>query len=191
LRTQHPELKEQRPHLKIPEAIRATNLTGGTLAGPGKIVVPPLTFIAPDGSRLVSLFYLGQNLCGHPGIIHGGLLATLLDEGLARCCFPAMPNGIAVTATLKVDYKVPVKAGEFYVLRAETTRVEGRKAWVRGWIEKMDGSTMDGVGDALVEGVGKSIAGKGTGQKLVEAEALFIEPRNASVSRLGFLYVFG
>ena len=62
--------------------------------------------------------------------------------------------------------------------------MEGRKAWVKGWIEKMDGSTMDGVGDAMVEGVGKSVAGKGIGEKLVEAEALFIEPRNASVSHL-------
>jgi acyl-coenzyme A thioesterase PaaI-like protein len=162
-----PALKEQRPHMKIPEVLRRTNLTGGTLAGPGKIVVPPLTFIDPDGSQLVSLFYLGKNLCGHPGIVHGGLLATLLDEGLARCSFPNFESGVAVTASLKVSYKKPVKAEGYYVLRARTERVEGRKAWVKGWIERLDGS----------EGEGED----GKGEKFVEAEALFVEPRNAKV----------
>ena len=34
---------ESRPHLKIPEAMRPHNLTGGVLLGPGKIEVPPLS----------------------------------------------------------------------------------------------------------------------------------------------------
>jgi acyl-coenzyme A thioesterase PaaI-like protein len=168
-----PVLKEQRPHMKIPEVLRKTNLTGGTLAGPGKIVVPPLTFIDPAGSQLVSLFYLGANLCGHPGIIHGGLLATLLDEGLARCSFPNFESGVAVTASLKVSYRKPVKAEGYYVLRAETERVEGRKAWVRGWIERLDEESVGVEGGQVKKG-----------ERLVEAEALFVEPRNAKVRLL-------
>jgi acyl-coenzyme A thioesterase PaaI-like protein len=151
-----------RPHLKIPEALRAQNLTGGTLLGPDKIAVPPLQFTTEDGSSFVSLQWLGPALCGHPGIVHGGLLATLLDEGLARCCFPALPNKVAVTASLKVDYKKPTMAGQVVVLRAETTKVEGRKAWVRGWLE--------------------TLADREKGEEpvvLVEAEALFVEPRGA------------
>jgi hypothetical protein len=48
------------------------------------------------------------------------------------------------------------------VLRAETTKFEGRKAWVKGRLETLppDGSQ---------------------GDLLVEAEALFIEPRNAAI----------
>lgn len=151
-----------RPHLKIPEALRAQNLTGGTLLGPDKIAVPPLQFTTADGSTFVSLQYLGPALCGHPGIVHGGLLATLLDEGTARCCFPALPNKVAVTASLKVDYKAPCLAGQIVVLRAETTKVEGRKAWVKGRLE--------------------SLVDESKGEKAVvftEAEALFIEPRGA------------
>ena len=37
-----------------------------------------------DEKEAVVLIHVGRGLCGHDGIIHGGLLATLLDETLAR-----------------------------------------------------------------------------------------------------------
>ena len=156
---------ESRPHMKVPEALRAANLTAGPLAGPGRIVVPPVIWSETGGRSMVSVFYLGDQLCGHPGIVHGGLLATLLDEGLARCCFPALPNKVGVTANLRVDYRLPTRAGGYFVLRAETVKVEGRKAWVKGWIETL---VDEEKGEVPV--------------RMVEAEALYIEPRNAKVS---------
>jgi 3'-phosphoadenosine 5'-phosphosulfate synthase len=162
LRT-HPEMSESRPHLKIPEAQRTHNLTGGTLMGPGKVVVPPFVWSERGGKSLVSISYLGNDLCGHPGVVHGGLLATLLDEGLARCCFAALPNKIGMTANLNINYRAPAMAGNFVILRATTTKVEGRKAWVEGRIE------------TLVKEGEKPVV-------LAEATALFIEPRQAAVS---------
>lgn len=161
-----PEFSESRPHLKMPESQRGHNLTGGTLMGPGKVAVPPLMWTEKGGKSMVSISYLGTDLCGHPGIIHGGFLATMLDEGLARCCFGALPNKIGMTANLNINYRSPAPAGAFVVLRARTTKVEGRKAWVEGHIE-----TLVGEGEVPVV--------------LVEASALFIEPRSAAVS---FLY---
>ena len=154
---------ESRPHMKIPESMRPHNLTGGTLMGSEKIEVPPLNFSSrgEELPTLTQIAYLGPALCGHPGIIHGGLLATLLDEGLARACFPALPNKVGVTASLKIDYRSPCPAGSYVVLKAETTKVEGRKAWVKGWIEVLGED------------------GEGEGTKVVEAEALFVEPKGA------------
>jgi len=149
--------------MKIPESQRGHNLTGGTLMGPGRVQVPPFVWTEAGGKSLVSISYLGEDLCGHPKIIHGGFLATMLDEGLARCCFGALPNKIGMTATLTVNYKAPTPAGTFVVLRAETTKVEGRKAWVEGRIETLVG-----------EGEKPNV--------LCEANALFIEPRQAKVS---------
>ena len=153
---------ESRPHLKIPPEMRAHSLTAGTLSGANKIVVPPYIWSEKGGKSLVSMFYLGSDVSGHPGLVHGGLLATMLDEGLARCCFPALPNQIGVTANLNVDYRRPAPAGAFVVLRAETIKVEGRKAWVQGRIETLP-----------EEGVEPTV--------LVEAKALFVEPKNAAV----------
>lgn len=162
----NPNFTESRPHLKIPEAIRAHNLTGGTLMGPGMIVVPPYAWNEDGGKSMISIFYLGSDVTGHPGVVHGGLLATMLDEGLARCCFPALPNKVGVTANLQINYRKPTMAGQFLVLRARTTKQEGRKAWVEGWIEPLE------------QGEGEEDEEK---ERLVEASALFIEPRHASV----------
>lgn len=159
----NPDFRESRPHLKIPDTLRARNLTAGTLYGPNKIVVPPLVFSERGGKSLVSLMFLGSDICGHPGIIHGGLLATLLDEGLARCCFPALPNKVGVTANLNINYRAPAMADSYVALRAETVKVEGRKAWVEGRIETLP---EDGTEPVV----------------LVEAKALFIEPKQAAVS---------
>lgn len=141
--------------------MRAQSLTAGTLAGPRRIVVPPIMFSEEGGKSIVCFFYLGEDLCGHPGVVHGGLLATILDEGLAMCCIPALPNGMGMTASLKIDYRKPVSAGGYVVLKAWTRKVEGRKAWVEGRLEGLEG-----------------------GEVFAEAEALFVEPRQAKVRHL-------
>ncbi|KAI0171993.1 Adenylylsulfate kinase-domain-containing protein [Hypoxylon sp. FL1284] len=131
------DVTESRPHLKMPAAFRDRNLTGGTLMGPNRIAVPPLAFAEGGGRSLVSMMFLGDELCGHPGIVHGGLLATLLDEGLARCCFAALPHKVGVTANLNINYRAPTPANSYVVLHAATTKVEGRKAWVEGRLETL------------------------------------------------------
>lgn len=60
------------------------SLTAGALRGPGKLGVIPLIRGKKDESESVVFIHVGRGLCGHDGIIHGGLLATLLDEALAR-----------------------------------------------------------------------------------------------------------
>ncbi|OCT51943.1 hypothetical protein CLCR_09059 [Cladophialophora carrionii] len=157
----NPDFVESRPHLKIPDEVKQHNLTAGTLAGPGMIVVPPYYFNEKGGKSMVQIFYVGTDVSGHPGIVHGGFLATMLDEGLARCAFPAMPNKVGVTANLNINYLKPTMAGQFLVLRATTTKVEGRKAWAEGWIESLE----------VAEGEEPV--------KLVEASALFVEPKHA------------
>lgn len=161
LRSRH-EFSESRPHLKIPRSQLGHSLTGGTLLGPGRVIVPPFAWTEKGGKSLVAISYLGSDLCGHPGIIHGGFLATMLDEGIGLCCFDALPNKIGMTANLNINYRAPVPAGSFVVMRAWTTKVKGRKAWVKAQIE------------TLPSGTEKPIV-------FAEASSLYIEPRQAAV----------
>ncbi|KAF4263715.1 hypothetical protein KXX13_000867 [Aspergillus fumigatus] len=158
---QNPAYTESRPHMKIPQELRARHLTAGILATPGGIVVPPYVFCEEGGKSLTAIFYLGSDVSGHPGIVHGGLLATLLDESMARCCFPALPNKVGVTANLNIDYRRPAMANNYAVLKAKTVKVEGRKAWVEAHIETLP---EDGKEPVI----------------LVEAKALFVEPKQAA-----------
>ncbi|TQV95979.1 thioesterase superfamily protein [Cordyceps javanica] len=157
-----PEMTESRPHMKMPSSYRQHTLTGGALLGPGKMVVPPFSWTEDGGKSLVGLSYVGAELCGHPGIVHGGFIATMLDEGLARCCFGALPHNIGVTANLNIDYRKPMPANSFLVLRATTTKVDGRKAWVKGHIELLQD-----------EGAEPVI--------FAEATAMFVSPKHAAV----------
>lgn len=78
------EWYETRPYQNFPEERRVNNLTAGALRGPGKLALLPLIRVKKDESESIVFLHLGRGLCGHDGIIHGGLLATLLDETLAR-----------------------------------------------------------------------------------------------------------
>jgi adenylylsulfate kinase len=159
----NPDFSESRPHLKIPPSWRKHNLTGGTLCGPGKMAIPPFSWTERDGKSYVQITHVGTDLCGHMGIIHGGFLATMLDEGLARCCFPVLPFNVGMTAKLEINYKAPAMADQYLVLRATTVKVEGRKAWVEGHIETLP----------TEEGQEPTI--------LATASALYVSPKQAAV----------
>ncbi|KAL4925830.1 PaaI family thioesterase [Aspergillus undulatus] len=156
-----PDYSESRPYMKIPVEIRSRSLTAGTLSNSDGIVVPPVVFNNKKTNTLVSIIYLGPNVSGHPGIVHGGFLATLLDEGMGRCAFPVLPNKVGVTANLNVDYRRPAMAESYFVLRAQVVKTEGRKAWVEARIETLP-----------EEGQEPDV--------LVEAKSLFIEPKIAA-----------
>lgn len=79
---------------------------------------------------------------GHDGIIHGGLLATILDEALARTAFMNLPSKIGVTANLDINYKLPTKADQFIVVKTRIAEVKGRKATVIGQVEDLNGKIL-------------------------------------------------
>ncbi|KAL5337634.1 thioesterase family protein [Aspergillus crustosus] len=173
---QNPKFIESRPHRDLPDIQKHQSLIAGSLAGPHRISTPPYIFTNASTNRLTMILHLGTQICGHSGIIHGGLLATLFDEALARCCFAALPNKIGVTANLSVDYRAPAGADQCFVLWAEVVRVEGRKVWGRGTFETLPVG-QDGVGEVYGDEVGEG--GEG-GLLVAEATALFIEPRDVT-----------
>ncbi|KAJ5634924.1 thioesterase family protein [Penicillium herquei] len=142
----------------FPQHLREQNLTAGPLTGPEMIPIPPYVFVDRTGGTLIEILYFGRHLSGYPGIVHGGLLATILDEGLGWCCFPSLPSGVGATVTLEVRYLSPLPTDSFAVLKAETKDVIGRKAWVEGHIE-----TLPRNGEPTI---------------VAEARALFVAPRN-------------
>ena len=69
----------------------------------------------PDGS--VSAKYLGHSaLEGYSGLLHGGLIAAMLDGAMTNCLFARGIRGL--TAELKVRYHESVAASEEVLLQA-------------------------------------------------------------------------
>ncbi|KAL7006936.1 hypothetical protein EMMF5_003520 [Cystobasidiomycetes sp. EMM_F5] len=139
----------------MPESKKRHSLTQFSLRGPGKFAVNPLVFASLDEKETIAIVHVGNGMCGHNGIVHGGLLATLLDEAVARPAFFALPNNIGMTVYLNVRYKAPTLADQFLVVKTRLKSVSGRKAFVEGEIY-----------DIL-------------GKRLVECDALYVEPKEA------------
>lgn len=62
------------------------------------------------GDEYVTEFVPSQHHQGYAGIVHGGILATILDEVMVRFCWVrGMP---AVTAEMRVSLRQPAYVGE-------------------------------------------------------------------------------
>lgn len=147
-------ITKSRQVLKINANDLPNNLTETTIAGLDMIAQGPYVFADDESGSLLVFYHLGVKLSGHSGIVHGGLSAVLLDECMGRACFPLFPGKIGVTAKLDLSFKSPIPVNSIVLVRATTTSVEGRKAWVEATIEDAQKGTI-----------------------MVEAKGLFIEPR--------------
>jgi uncharacterized protein (TIGR00369 family) len=93
--------------------------------GPGNPVAPPMVAThSPDG-RATGRVTLGKAHEGPPGLVHGGVVATLLDHVLARAVRAAGRGGL--TATLTVTFRRPVQLGVPLRATAELTGQDGRR----------------------------------------------------------------
>ncbi|KAJ1976940.1 hypothetical protein H4R34_003786 [Dimargaris verticillata] len=90
-------------------------------------------------TAMTQIQYLGRSLCGHDGIVHGGLLATIFDEAFARIAFSFLPGHIGFTANLNVDYRLPVPADIMVVLVVKVESVQGRKVLLSAAMKSLDG----------------------------------------------------
>ncbi|AAW45843.1 hypothetical protein CNBJ1600 [Cryptococcus deneoformans B-3501A] len=147
------EWYETRPYDKYDPQKVHNSLTAGTLRGPGKLAIPPILFAKKDESEAIAIIHLGRALCGHDGIVHGGLLATVMDETLGRNALLNLPSRIGVTANLNINYRSPCMADQFVVVRTKVVELKGRKCVAEAKMETLSGETV------------------------ADAKALFIEPK--------------
>lgn len=98
----------------------------------------------PLHGEIVTLVLFGDGLNGHPEIMHGGIVSTVLDETLGAIAgFHAEADKAGFTVFLNVKFKKPVPAPGTVVCRAWLERrTGGRKLWVRGVIEDVKGTVL-------------------------------------------------
>ncbi|MBF6332864.1 PaaI family thioesterase [Nocardia transvalensis] len=91
---------------------------------------------AEDGIR--GTLVLDKRHEGAPGLAHGGIVATVLDEAAGMALMPLrLP---AVTAQLNVTFCAPIPLGKPLLVTARLDHREGRKLHIAAHIE-LDGRT--------------------------------------------------
>lgn len=95
--------------------------------------------LAPDGSVLCHA-NVSDNYEGPPGYLHGGIIATLLDEAMSKA---NRAHGVtAMTRQMQVEYLRPVPSGSPILILGRVLRSEGRKHWTEAFIRNAQGATL-------------------------------------------------
>lgn len=86
----------------------------------------------PGKAQLVALVDLGDELNGHPGVIHGGYTAALLDDlfgwtAAVERTAQGFSAGAVLTANLNVNYRRPLFGDHTYRVDLRCDRVEKKK----------------------------------------------------------------
>jgi acyl-coenzyme A thioesterase PaaI-like protein len=86
-------------------------------------------------------FYtFGSGMNAHPDLLHGGVIATILDSTLGNVIGLAHPEiGTFFTVKLEVNYKKPITTPGTIMVRARLVKMDGRKVFVEGWVEGSEG----------------------------------------------------
>ena len=87
--------------------------------------------LAPDGA-VVSLPVVPDAFEGHPGYLHGGIIATLLDEAMSKAV--RVLGRPSMTRKMEVEYLRPVPSGAPLRIEGRVVRSEGRKHWAEAVI---------------------------------------------------------
>ena len=83
-------------------------------------------FIAPDRKSVIAHATIGKKSGGHPKIVHGGLIAALIDDTFGAL-FLQSGVGTGFTANLSIDYKKPLPVESAIVISAKVIKVEPSK----------------------------------------------------------------
>jgi acyl-coenzyme A thioesterase PaaI-like protein len=98
-------------------------------ASPRKLSTPALldvgrrTWIERTGKTAISIFCLDSSHAGYTGLVHGGILAALVDEGCAEYCNRGTQNLYPVTKHLGVEFEKPSPTGEVFIAKVSTSRL--------------------------------------------------------------------
>ncbi|NND82658.1 MAG: PaaI family thioesterase [Gammaproteobacteria bacterium] len=77
---------------------------------------------------------------GYPGVVHGGILASILDEVIGRVAMIGDHHRFMMTVTLKVSYRLPVEVGTPLHAVGELIKLRGRIGKASGKIYLPDGA---------------------------------------------------
>jgi uncharacterized protein (TIGR00369 family) len=100
-----------------------------------------LEFLLKDEGGVVTLPTIATGRFeGHPGYLHGGIIATLLDEAMSKSTRAL--GLLTMTRKLEVEYLRPVPSGAPLRVEGRMVRSEGRRHWLEAEIRNAEGTVL-------------------------------------------------
>ena len=113
---------------------------GSFVGGTAHPFAPQVSF-RQDGPAVTGSVTLGKSFEGGPGLVHGGVLATIFDHAMGAAMF--LGGHAAMTRTLDVRYTAPTRLYVPLEVTAQIDRVEGRRVVVSATITQDGRATAD------------------------------------------------
>ncbi|KAL8184728.1 UNVERIFIED_CONTAM: hypothetical protein K2H54_026423 [Gekko kuhli] len=105
-------------------------------------------FFNQSEKRVVCIFQPGDYLESYAGLVHGGCIATILDNAFTACVVAVAGRGFVVN--LNVNYKSPIRLGSVVLVDSKIEKMEGRKMFLSGQVRSKDGQTLHADATALL-----------------------------------------
>ena len=87
-------------------------------------------------------FDVRADQCNHAGVLHGGIISTMLDEIMGMTLITVQIDHLYVTVNLHVDFLYGAKAGEKITVTSEVYRVGKKIANVEAKMYNQDGKIL-------------------------------------------------
>jgi uncharacterized protein (TIGR00369 family) len=109
-----------------------------------------------EKQRITGRFRLDERYQGSNGVLHGGIIALLLDEAMGKVS--RFREARAVTAELTIEYLKPIRVDEEIHVAAFEREQKGRSLFHEGEIR-------NAAGDLLARGRGRFVVLDGTARR--------------------------
>jgi acyl-coenzyme A thioesterase PaaI-like protein len=112
---------------------------------PALLNVSRRTWIERTGKAAISIFCLDTSHTGYTGLVHGGILAALVDEACAEYCNRGALALYSLTKSLSIDFEKPSPMGGIFIAKASTSRSfpltasDSKKVWVKCEVSVLQG----------------------------------------------------
>ncbi len=109
-----------------------------------------VNFYSTKAGEVVAEIRIPEAYQGYPGVVHGGVIAALLDEVSGRAHMTEQVQ-FMYTAQLNVRYRKPVPTGTLLLLKGTAGERKGRVTHARGEILDQDGRLLAEAEAVLVD----------------------------------------
>jgi acyl-coenzyme A thioesterase PaaI-like protein len=118
-----------------------------------------LRFYDSNEGEVFAQYTVPKQYQGYPGVVHGGIVAAMLDEICGRVHMGGDPPRFMYTARLDIRYRKNVPVGQLLTLTGRAGKSRGRTATSSGQILGPDGSVL-AEAEALLVDVPEEVIGE-------------------------------
>ena len=118
-----------------------------------------MTFYETSPGEVVAEYTVSEEYQGYPGVVHGGIIASILDEASGRSQMGPGPSRFMFTAQLSIRYRKPVPVGQPLKILGHAGESKGRIAKATGEIYGPDGLLLAQAETVLVDVPQESLTG--------------------------------